>query len=95
MKWVEKLCLAYVNDSYIYGYLARRILRDTSIYVVPMINPDGVNLVTNAIPKDSKFFKQAEKISADYPAILREGSVHGILLFSVLTPESILMTKKK
>ena len=69
MKWVEKLCLAYVNDGYIYGYLARRILRDTSIYVVPMVNPDGVNLVTNAVPKDSKFFKQAEKISADYPAI--------------------------
>lgn len=69
MKWVEKLCLAYVNDGYIYGYLARRILRDTSIYVVPMVNPDGVNLVTSAIPSDNKFFKNAEKISADYPAI--------------------------
>lgn len=69
MKWVERLCLAYVNDGYIYGYLARRILRDTSIYVVPMVNPDGVNLVTSAIPSDNKFFKNAEKIAADYPAI--------------------------
>ena len=69
MKWVEKLCLAFVNDGYIYGYSARSILRETSIYVVPMVNPDGVNLVTNAISKDSKFFKNAERIAENFPSI--------------------------
>ena len=69
MKFVERLCLAYVNDGYIYGYLARNILANTSIYVVPMCNPDGVDLVTNAISKDSKYYMNAENISKDYPGI--------------------------
>ena len=69
MKFVENLCLAYVNDGYIYGYLARNILKDTSIYIVPMCNPDGVDLVTGAIPKDNNFYKEAEKIATSYPAI--------------------------
>lgn len=40
MKFAEKLLLAYVNDGYIYSYLARNILNSTSIYIVPMCNPD-------------------------------------------------------
>lgn len=69
MKFVENLANAYVNDSYIYGYRAKSILNSTSIYVVPMINPDGVNLVTNNIPKSSSYYKNAEKISTNYPSI--------------------------
>lgn len=69
MKFIENLCLAYVNDSYIYGYLARNILNSTSIYIVPMINPDGVDLVTSAIPTSSNYYKKAEKIANDYSSI--------------------------
>ena len=69
MKFAEKLALAYVNDGYIYGYLARNILSSTSIYIVPMINPDGVDLVTNALSEDSNYYKNAQKISENYPNI--------------------------
>lgn len=69
MKFIETLSLAYVNDGYIYGYLARNILNSVSIYVVPMANPDGVDLVTNALSKDSDYYKKAEKIAADYESI--------------------------
>lgn len=69
MKFVENLCLAYVNDSYIYGYLARNLLKDTSIYIVPMCNPDGVDLVTGAIPKDNHFYKKAKDIANAYSSI--------------------------
>ena len=69
MKFIENLCLAYVNDGYIYGYLARNILDSVSIYIVPMANPDGVDLVTNALDKDSGYYKQAEKIASDYESI--------------------------
>lgn len=69
MKFIEKLAISYVNDGYIYGYLARNILNSTSIYVVPMINPDGVDLVTSAISKDSSYYKAAEKIGNNYPTI--------------------------
>lgn len=69
MKFLENLSLAYVNDSYIYGYLARNILNSVSIYIVPMVNPDGVDLVTNAMDHDSSYYKKAEKIASDYPKI--------------------------
>lgn len=69
MKFIERLATAYINDDYIYGYLARNILASTSIYVVPMVNPDGVDLVTNNIPIDSNFYKNAEKISKKFSSI--------------------------
>ncbi len=69
MKFVENLAKAYINDSYIYGYNARNILNTTSIYVVPMCNPDGVDLVTNAISDDSTAYKQAQNIAENYPDI--------------------------
>ena len=69
MKFVENLAKAYINDSYIYGYNAKMILDTTSIYVVPMCNPDGVDLVTNAISDDSSAYKQAQNIAENYPDI--------------------------
>lgn len=69
MKFVENLAKAYINDNYIYGYNARMILDTTSIYVVPMCNPDGVDLVTNAISDDSAAYKQAQNIAENYPDI--------------------------
>lgn len=69
MKFIERLALAYVNDAYIYGYLARNILNSVSIYIVPLCNPDGVDLVTNAIDKNSNFYKSAENISKNYESI--------------------------
>ena len=69
MKFIENLAKAYVNNTYIYGYPARNILSETSIYIVPMVNPDGVDLVTNAIPEDSAAYNMAQSISENYPNI--------------------------
>ena len=69
MKFVENLAVAYVNDTYIYGYRARNILDEASIYIVPMVNPDGVDLVTNALSENSDAYKNAQKISEDFPNI--------------------------
>ncbi|MDR0293753.1 MAG: peptidoglycan-binding protein [Oscillospiraceae bacterium] len=69
MRFAENLLRAYVHNTNIAGYSARNILRDVSIYLVPMVNPDGVDLVTGAIRPDSEAYRQAEAISEDYPSI--------------------------
>lgn len=63
------MCAAYVDNGYIYGYSAKNILNSVSIYIVPMCNPDGVDLVNGAISRSSQFYKNAEEISKKYPQI--------------------------
>ncbi len=69
MKFVEDFCLAYSNNSTIYGYSAREIFNSTSIYIVPMVNPDGVNLVTGNLPVYSNGYNYAKSIASRFPDI--------------------------
>ncbi|WP_194841253.1 M14 family metallocarboxypeptidase [Salinibacillus xinjiangensis] len=45
MEMVDSYSQAYVKDGSIDGFDARNILNKTSIWFVPMVNPDGVTLV--------------------------------------------------
>lgn len=69
MEFVSKMLSAYVNNQRIYGINAREILRRSSIYIAPMINPDGVDLVNGVYSPESRVYQNARAIAANFPLI--------------------------
>lgn len=70
MKFIENLSTAYLNKSTIWGYPAQELFNNYSLYLVPMINPDGVDLVVGNTQKYlPDIYAQAKKLSTNYPSI--------------------------
>ncbi len=65
LKFAEELAQR-IKDG---GQDAKKIQDTATIYMVPMVDPDGVDLVTGAIPAGSVQYAQAQSIGADFPAI--------------------------
>jgi len=60
MKFAENFLNAYVNGSYIRGYDVPSIWENSSIYIVPMVNPDGVDIVINGISEDNPYYEDIQ-----------------------------------
>lgn len=69
LKFVEELAEAAETDGRLYGVKARNILKAATIYLVPMVDPDGVDLVTGAIAPDTPEYESARRISEKFPEI--------------------------
>lgn len=69
MKFIEDYCVAYNNNSSLYGNSVRELFNSTSIYIMPMVNPDGVDLVTGFANPSSSSYLIAKSISNNYPEI--------------------------
>lgn len=69
LEFLYEYCSAFQNNSTIWGFSARRLFETVSIYIMPMVNPDGVDLVTGAIRPNSAEYKQAQKIASNFPDI--------------------------
>ena len=62
-------CNAIQNNSTIWGFSARNLFNSVSIYIMPIVNPDGVDLVTGAISPSSEQYRQAQEISNNFPSV--------------------------
>lgn len=69
MKFIEDYCIAYNNNSRLYGYSIRRLFNSVSIYIMPMVNPDGVDLVTYNLNPFSSAYLRAQNIANQFPDI--------------------------
>lgn len=69
MRFAEDYCMAYVNRSNLYGYSVNNLFSSTSIYIMPMVNPDGVDLVTGNIAVSNYAYQKALNITNEFPSI--------------------------
>lgn len=69
LKFVEAFAEALQTGGEIFGMDAAALAERTTIYTVPMVNPDGVDLVTGAIDPESNEYDRAEDIAEDFSAI--------------------------
>lgn len=69
MKFIEDFCDAYSKNQELRGFNVREIFNNTTIYIAPMLNPDGVDLVTDVISKTLLAYRDAVRISENYPSI--------------------------
>ena len=69
LKFMEELAGAAEKDGSLNGQSARKLLQQVTITAVPMVNPDGVDLVTGAIPPDTSQYVRAEDLAKNYPGI--------------------------
>ncbi|MBP5427219.1 MAG: peptidoglycan-binding protein [Clostridiales bacterium] len=56
MKFIEDFSRAYATQSNLFGYDIKEIWENYSIYIVPMVNPDGVNLVLNGLDTNNPYY---------------------------------------
>ncbi|SHJ76901.1 M14 family metallopeptidase [Paramaledivibacter caminithermalis] len=58
MKFIENFLKSYANGKNIRGYDLEKIWNQSSIYIIPMVNPDGVDLVLNGLSKDNPYYEE-------------------------------------
>ena len=69
LKFAEELAAAMEGGGEIFGADARMLSETATIYMVPMVDPDGVDLVTGAIEPGSPVYEAAQSLAEYYPAI--------------------------
>lgn len=68
LRFAEELCAARAVDGGIYGVEAEALWNKASIDLAPLVNPDGVDLVTGAL-EDAALLQEAATLAANYPSI--------------------------
>lgn len=68
LKFAEEYAKAYAENKDIYGEDAQRLFEEFSLFLIPLVNPDGVDLV-NGVLIDEAYKRSTADIAANYPDI--------------------------
>ena len=69
LKFIEDYAEALQNDAQLGGVNARELYQNAAIHLVPLVNPDGVDLVTGAIGPGAEQYERAREFAGFYPNI--------------------------
>ena len=69
LKFAEEFAQAIESGSQIFDRDASQIAQNATIYMVPMVDPDGVDLVVGAIAEGNIQYDLAQRLAQNYPSI--------------------------
>ena len=69
LTFLERYAKAFSEGGTVGGVPARALYESATLTLVPLVNPDGVDLVTGAISEGDSFYESAKALSAFYPSI--------------------------
>ena len=65
LSFVRAYADAIKNGKELCGYNARELAVETTMYIVPMLNPDGIDLVAGNIPESSPYYQKLREMFPD------------------------------
>lgn len=68
LKFAEDYARAYIGGDNLLGIPATELFNRYRLFLVPMVNPDGVDLA-NGMLRSGSYYRQAKRIGADFPDI--------------------------
>lgn len=68
LKFAEEYAKAYAAGEELYGEDTEALFKEFSLFLIPMVNPDGVDLV-NGVIRNEDYLDQTKEIAAAYPSI--------------------------
>lgn len=68
LRFVEEYAEAVITGGMLYGAAATELYEQVTLCVLPLVNPDGVDLVTGALSGGS-YYERAKAIGSAYPEI--------------------------
>ena len=69
IRFLEEYAAAFAHGGFIGGVPARELYETATLHMVPLVNPDGVDLVTGALSPQDSFYGQASALASYYPHI--------------------------
>ena len=80
MKFIENFSKAYSNKESIRGYNIQNIWEKSSIYIIPMVNPDGVDLCLEGLePTNPYYYNLLEWNDTGLPfSLVWEANIRGV-----------------
>ena len=68
IRFLNEYCSTYVSSERFFGYDTEKLFSKVTLFAVPMVNPDGVDLV-NGLLESGRFYREARRIASTYPKI--------------------------
>lgn len=69
LKYIEEYAIGVVNGGALGGQNSEYMFDSNRLFVMPMVNPDGVDLVTGALEENTSAYRNAVNISQNYSSI--------------------------